>query len=135
MNETTSFARRIDENGTHESICRGCFEMVASVAEEAELAMHERYHNCDPVRLYQLREDAHFHGALARWLSEIVSSRMSGNRAKQPPRYGDLRDADRTNSSSPHLDSELLIPVQETTALTERLARPRKATAISAAQG
>jgi hypothetical protein len=81
MDETTSFARRIDENGANESICRSCFETIASVSDEAELTRHERYHNCDPVRLYKIREDPSFGCGLASWLNEVSSSRMLRNRA------------------------------------------------------
>jgi hypothetical protein len=84
VNANTSFVRRCNLNGTHDSICRGCFATVALVKDEAELARHERDHLCDPVRLYEVREDPCFHGALASWLREISSSRMPHNRASAP---------------------------------------------------
>jgi len=81
MNGTSSFAHRINANGTHDSICRGCFATVASVRDEAELAQHEGDHVCDPLLRYRLREDPLFHGTLACWLREISSYTMPRKRA------------------------------------------------------
>jgi len=81
MNGITSFAHRVNANGTHDSICRGCFATVASVRDEAELAGHESDHICDPLRLYQVREDPLFHGTLSSWLREISSYTVLRKRA------------------------------------------------------
>jgi hypothetical protein len=51
------FARRANSNGTHDSVCQECFEVIASVKDELQPAQHELNHVCDPVLLYQLRED------------------------------------------------------------------------------
>jgi len=83
MSGNTSFVHRFDQNGNHESICRGCFVTIASLRDEAELARHERDHLCDPKRLYRVREDPSFHGALACWLREISSSTMQRSRVYQ----------------------------------------------------
>jgi len=81
MNDNPSFVHRFNLNGTHDSICRGCFVTIASLGDETALARHERDHLCDPTRLYRVREDPSFHGALACWLSEISSYTMLRKRA------------------------------------------------------
>jgi hypothetical protein len=45
------FHRRRDENGIFESICTVCFKVVARAKTEAELAVHEQSHKCDPQDL------------------------------------------------------------------------------------
>jgi hypothetical protein len=50
----TTFAHRVNRNGTHDSICRGCYATVASTTEEEELAEHESAHVCDRAYLLQL---------------------------------------------------------------------------------
>jgi len=42
------FAHRPNYDGTHDSICRGCFKTIASVRNEPELAHHELAHLCTP---------------------------------------------------------------------------------------
>jgi hypothetical protein len=50
----TTFAHRINRHGANDSICRGCYATVASSAEEADLAAHERTHVCDRAYLFQM---------------------------------------------------------------------------------
>jgi hypothetical protein len=57
MRETISFAHRNNGNGTHDSICRGCFMTVASARDEAELPRHESDHICRPDWPYQATEE------------------------------------------------------------------------------
>jgi hypothetical protein len=80
MNGNTSFAHRLNGNGTHDSICTSCFVTVANLRDESELAPHERNHICDPVLFYQARENPLARHELQSWLSEISSSRATANR-------------------------------------------------------
>ncbi len=52
------FPHRLNETGSYDSICKICLSTVASSKVETDLARYERDHACDPVRIYQLREDA-----------------------------------------------------------------------------
>jgi hypothetical protein len=52
------FAHSVNKNGTHDSICLGCFSTLATVRNEFEFARHEINHVCDPVRLHQLGQNA-----------------------------------------------------------------------------
>lgn len=52
------FHHRHNRNGTHDSICPGCYMTVASARGEGELARCEAEHTCDPIRLYQVNEYA-----------------------------------------------------------------------------
>jgi hypothetical protein len=58
------FPHRFNVDGTHDSICAQCHLTVASARNEQELAQRERDHVCDPVRIYQLSEDAFAHRTL-----------------------------------------------------------------------
>jgi hypothetical protein len=86
MSGNASFVHRFNQNGTHDSICRGCFVTVASLGDEAELVRHERDHLCGPMPLNQVREDP----SLASWLREISFSTMHRNRAHRRGRFVEL---------------------------------------------
>jgi hypothetical protein len=49
-----SFAHRTNRDGIHDSICRGCFQTVASAINEPELAQDELVHVCDPFWLHRV---------------------------------------------------------------------------------
>jgi hypothetical protein len=51
-----NFPHRLNANGTYDSICTKCHLTIATVKAENELAQHERNHECNPIRLYQLSE-------------------------------------------------------------------------------
>jgi hypothetical protein len=51
------FLHRLNGGGSYESFCKVCRIMVGSAKDETDLARYEREHTCDPVRLYQLREN------------------------------------------------------------------------------
>jgi hypothetical protein len=51
------FLHRLNRNGFHDSICMACRLTIASAKNEPRLAKYEREHTCNPIRLYQLRED------------------------------------------------------------------------------
>jgi hypothetical protein len=55
------FPHRHNDNGTHDSICTGCFVTVATVLNEPELARFESAHICNPVRLNWFRQSAQGH--------------------------------------------------------------------------
>ena len=48
------YPHRHNTDGSYDSICSMCLLTVASVKTEHELALCERTHVCDPIRLYQL---------------------------------------------------------------------------------
>ena len=52
-----TFPHRLNPNGSYDSICKDCHLTVASSRDEDGLAVHERNHACNPIRLYQLAED------------------------------------------------------------------------------
>jgi hypothetical protein len=54
----SAFARRVNPDGTTDSICRKCFVTVGSSTWEAELERAERIHRCDPYRLVYLYKTA-----------------------------------------------------------------------------
>ena len=43
------FAHRSNSDGTVDTICIRCFQTVATVSDEAELAKIEQEHICDPT--------------------------------------------------------------------------------------
>jgi len=51
------FPHRLNVRGNYDSVCTECHMTVASAWHEKELAQFEREHVCEPVRLYQLREN------------------------------------------------------------------------------
>ncbi|MGD0737111.1 MAG: hypothetical protein ABR976_18410 [Terracidiphilus sp.] len=53
-----NFPHRLNRNGFHDSICTRCHLTIASARNEADLASLEQIHVCNPIRLYQLQEDA-----------------------------------------------------------------------------
>jgi hypothetical protein len=44
-----SFPHRRNEDGSFDSICPGCYQTVATEANEAELSRFEREHVCNPI--------------------------------------------------------------------------------------
>lgn len=50
------FMRRTNTNGTMDSICRECFETVATAGKEADLDGPEQRHVCDPMLLKHWKE-------------------------------------------------------------------------------
>jgi hypothetical protein len=60
-----SFPHRINSNGFHDSICSRCHLTIASARNETDLSELEQRHVCNPIRLYQLLEDANSQRALA----------------------------------------------------------------------
>jgi len=48
---TCRFPHRHNMDGSHDSICILCYETIASVRIEADLAQHERDHICEMVFL------------------------------------------------------------------------------------
>ena len=46
MIPATSFAHRINRDGSIDSICKECFRTIASVMIVEELRFHERKHTC-----------------------------------------------------------------------------------------
>lgn len=51
MSREFTFARRANNDGTVESICRECFVTIATAHWEAELDDAEHEHICDPADL------------------------------------------------------------------------------------
>jgi hypothetical protein len=51
-----NFPHRLNADGSYDSICTLCRLTVATAKAEDDLARHERKHECNPVRLYQLHE-------------------------------------------------------------------------------
>jgi len=43
------FVRRRNKDSSVDSICTTCFQTIASVASEDDLAAHEQKHICDPL--------------------------------------------------------------------------------------
>jgi hypothetical protein len=43
----SGFPHRHNDDGSHDSICLGCFATVATVQDEAQLSIHEIAHVCD----------------------------------------------------------------------------------------
>lgn len=60
LQATTRFPHRANEDGTFDSICRHCYATVASSSREAELALPEHTHICDPETLSRLRQRTYF---------------------------------------------------------------------------
>jgi hypothetical protein len=50
-----AFAHRDNSNGTTDSICRTCLATVANAFWEADLESAERNHECDSLRVAQIR--------------------------------------------------------------------------------
>jgi hypothetical protein len=55
MGQPNDFARRFNDNGTIDSICRRCFATVMTATWESELDNAERRHICDPEELERFR--------------------------------------------------------------------------------
>ena len=53
------FHRRHNGDGTHDSICHGCYVTVATLRVESELSRFEDSHVCDPLRAYKVSQYAH----------------------------------------------------------------------------
>jgi len=52
----SGFPHRLNDDGSHDSICIGCFTTVATAQNEWELVAHESAHVCeagDPYRFSQ----------------------------------------------------------------------------------
>lgn len=49
MTSFPPFARRRNKDSSIDSICTKCFQTIASVAYEDDLAAHEQKHICDPL--------------------------------------------------------------------------------------
>lgn len=60
-----NFPHRLNADGEYDSICTLCHMTVATAKTEYELAHHERKHGCNPIRLYQLREQVSGSHAIA----------------------------------------------------------------------
>jgi len=58
LSQEPIFPHRLNRNGFHDSICTRCHLTIASACHPADLAKLEEAHICNPVRLYQLQEDA-----------------------------------------------------------------------------
>jgi hypothetical protein len=56
--EQPNFPHRFNSNGFYDSICTRCHLTIASARKESDLAFLEQSHVCNPIRLYQLQEDA-----------------------------------------------------------------------------
>ena len=54
MGDTEHFVHRY-QYGQHDSICRTCFQTVASARLESDLALQEQKHVCDSVYLANLK--------------------------------------------------------------------------------
>jgi hypothetical protein len=50
-----TFAHRVNSNGTTDSICRTCLAIVVNAFWEADLEAAERNHECDSLRVEQIR--------------------------------------------------------------------------------
>lgn len=67
--EQFSFAHRLNDDGTFDSICPRCFATVAVKRNETELDSEERRHVCNPRVAERYRE-----------LSEAVAAYRKGRR-------------------------------------------------------
>ena len=47
----SNFPHEFNEDGSFDSICADCHSTVARADTEADLALHERSHRCDPLLL------------------------------------------------------------------------------------
>jgi hypothetical protein len=47
MTSLTSFAHRLNPDKSIDSICRACFQTIASEESEGKLIAHEERHSCD----------------------------------------------------------------------------------------
>ncbi len=50
-----TFPRRLNRDGSFDSICLKCFATVATTATEAELKAHDKTHTCDHAMLCDRR--------------------------------------------------------------------------------
>jgi len=55
-----NYYHRRNRDGTHDSLCTGCYMTIATVSEESHLRKIEDAHVCDPVRLFHIREYTHY---------------------------------------------------------------------------
>ena len=49
MTTRPPFARRLNRDASIDSICTKCYQTIASVAYEDDLAAHEHKHFCEPL--------------------------------------------------------------------------------------
>jgi hypothetical protein len=54
MFSPVKFPHRHNANGTHDSICTGCFVTVATALDEGTLFAHESEHICNAVDLRRI---------------------------------------------------------------------------------
>jgi len=54
-----NYYHRRNRDGTHDSLCTGCYMTIATVSEESHLRKIEDAHVCDPVRLFHIRESSY----------------------------------------------------------------------------
>lgn len=59
MKPNEGFARRLNEDGTFDSICLCCFLTVATADARERLAESEERHQCADDHLLRVRADAH----------------------------------------------------------------------------
>ena len=52
--QTATFHHRQNDNGTFDSICPYCYLTIACEKDEQHLFLDERFHECDPIRLFEL---------------------------------------------------------------------------------
>jgi hypothetical protein len=52
---TSAFTHCDNPDGTKDSICRTCLATVATATWEADLEPAEHNHECDPIRMKQIR--------------------------------------------------------------------------------
>ena len=53
---TSQFVHRLNDDGTIDSICRECFDTVATASSGPELEREERKHRCDPLRVERYKK-------------------------------------------------------------------------------
>jgi|HubBroStandDraft_4_1064222.scaffolds.fasta_scaffold844879_2 hypothetical protein len=52
----STFPHRKNRDGSYDAICTECFQTVASVSEESDLAAFEDAHVCDPENQFAARQ-------------------------------------------------------------------------------
>ena len=55
-----NYFHRHNRDGTHDSICTGCYITIVTASEESHLPKIEDAHVCDPVRLSHIRKYTHY---------------------------------------------------------------------------
>jgi hypothetical protein len=48
VQENSTFPHRLNPDKTYDSICRLCYQTIASATIESDLTMHEGLHSCAP---------------------------------------------------------------------------------------